>query len=94
MPELDGVQVRQQLVVEQGQPVADAEVVFKQRHLPTGGVPRDGELGAAGLLSVEQTADRFDGLKLVVEVGFEVEFHDCTLTGFSRFRGRAGGESR
>ena len=28
--ELDVVQVRQQLIVEQGQPVADAEVVFEQ----------------------------------------------------------------
>jgi hypothetical protein len=36
---------------------------------------RVGKLRAADFLSAEQVADRFDGLKLVVEVGFEVEFH-------------------
>jgi hypothetical protein len=63
--ELDGVQVRQQLVVEQGQPVADAEVVFSKDNaaLPTGGVPSDGEL-RAGRSPARGTsgADRFDGL--------------------------------
>ena len=36
---------------------------------------RDRKLRAADFLAAEQLADRFDGLKLVVEVGFEVEFH-------------------
>ncbi len=54
--ELDGVQVGQQFVVEQGQPVADAEVVFQQRPLPAGGVPRDGELRPAGPWKRSQTA--------------------------------------
>ena len=56
--ELDGVQVRQQLIVQQCQPITDAEVVFKQGHLPTGGVARDSEFRPAGLLAVEKTADR------------------------------------
>ena len=38
-------------------------------------IARDGELRAADLLPAEQVADRLDGLELVVEVGFEVEFH-------------------
>jgi hypothetical protein len=88
--ELNGVQVGQQLIGQQGQPVADAEIVFKQCHLPPGAFPRDGELRPAGLLSVEQSTDCFDGLELVVEVGLEVELHG-TPTGFSQFRGHAGG---
>ena len=35
----------------------------------------DRELGAADLLAAKQVADCFDGLELVVEVGFKVEFH-------------------
>jgi len=64
-------------VHEQGQPVADAEIVLIKGHplLHVGDIARDGELGAACLLPTKQVADRFDGLELVVEVGFEVEFH-------------------
>jgi hypothetical protein len=35
-------------------------------------------------LPTEQVADRLDGLKLVVEVGLEVEFHGFGLTGCAR----------
>ena len=76
--DLDVVQVLQQLVVEQGQPVADAEVVLRKAegHLAAScGIARDRELGAADLLPAEQVADRLDGLELVVEVGLEVQLH-------------------
>ena len=81
MAELDGVQVRQQLIVQQRQPVADTQIVFKESHahLRIGGVPSDGEFGAAGFLPMKKTADRFDGLELVIEVGLEVEFHGGSL---------------
>ncbi len=36
---------------------------------------RDGELGAADFLAAEQVADGLDGSVLVVEIGFEVQFH-------------------
>ena len=35
----------------------------------------DRELGVADLLAAKQVADRFDGLELVIKVGFKVEFH-------------------
>ena len=79
MAELDGVQISEEFFVEKSQPIADPEVVFEQRHLPSGSVPRDREFGSAGFLSVEKAADGFDGLKLVVEVGLEVEFHAVRL---------------
>jgi hypothetical protein len=38
---------------------------------------------------MEKVADGLDGLQLIVEVWFEVEFHDPAITGFSRFPSRA-----
>ena len=77
--QLDGVQVVENRVVGQGQPVARAEVVFGQGEpcLALRGVRRDGELGTADLLAAEQVANGVDGLQLEVEVRLEVEFHAC-----------------
>ena len=85
MAELDGVQISEEFVVEKSQPIADPEVVFEQRHLPSGSVSGDREFGSAGFLSVEKATDGFDGLKLVIEVGLEVEFHGFRLQAADRF---------
>ena len=81
MAELNGVQIREELLVEKGQPIANTEVVFDERHLPSGSVPCDRKFGPARLLTMEKPADCFDGLELVIEVGLEMEFH--------RFRSQA-----
>ena len=75
--ELDGLQVIEDFLIEQGQPVADAEVAFGESEPRLGlrRVSRDGELGPADLLPAEQIAHRLNCLELEVEIGFEVEFH-------------------
>ena len=75
--QLHAAQVVQQLLIHQGQAVAQAlvGVGHAQRQLLVGQLHSDSELGAADLLATEQVADRLDGLKLVVQVGFKVEFH-------------------
>ncbi len=42
---------------------------------------RDGELRPADFLAAEEVADRLDRGKLVVEIGFEVEFHAFVFRG-------------
>ena len=78
-----------QLVVQQGQSVADTQIRLydAERHLLRHHcgeyIPRDGgrrfhrhrKFGAAHFLTTEQVADRLDGLKLVVEVRLEMKFH-------------------
>ena len=80
------MQISEEFFVEKSQPIADPEVVFKKRHLASGSVPRDREFGPTGLLTVEKAADGFDGLKLVVEVGLEVEFHAARLQAADGFK--------
>ena len=56
---------------------ANAEIVLRegQARLPVRHVSRYGKLCATDLLPTEEVAHRFDGLKLIVEVGLEVQFH-------------------
>ena len=78
VPDLDVVEVLQQLIVQQRQAVAHPEVVLGEAHahLRIHPITRHGELGAADLLPAEQVADGRDGLELVVEVGLQVEHHE------------------
>jgi len=92
--ELDIVEILEKLVIEQRQPVADAEVGFghaqgqllrgSTRKQIAGRQRRRGphgnrEFRAADLLAAEQVADSLDGLKLVIEVGFEMKLHRTRL---------------
>ena len=79
--ELDSIQVFQDFLIRQSEPVTDAKVVFgKSRpHVGLGRVRRDSELGATDLLTTEQVADRFNRMKLKIKVRFEMEFHRLDL---------------
>ena len=71
------LEVGEDLVVQQVQPVADAQVVLAQsprRSCAAEGVAGDGELGAADFLATKQVAHRLDGGVLVVQVGFKMSF--------------------
>ena len=74
--DLNVLQVREDLLVEQRQPVADAEMVLREEPLPGfGGAGRDRELGPTDFLAAKEVADGLDCLQLEVEVGFEMELH-------------------
>lgn len=72
---LDLRQICENLVVEQRQPVADAEIVLRegQSMLRVQQIPNDRELRAADLLATEQVADGVHCLQLEIEVRFETE---------------------
>ena len=53
--------------------------------MPSGSVSGDREFGSAGFLSVEKATNGFDGLKLIIEVGLEVEFHGSRSEATDRF---------
>ena len=74
---LDVVKIGQNLVIQQRQPVAKPEVVFQagESRLAAAKLARHGELGPADFLAAEEVAGRLDRGELVVEIGFEVEFH-------------------
>ena len=71
------MQIFEQLIVEQRQPVADADVILGKTHalLRVGGIAGDCELGAADLLTTEQVTHGFNGRVLVIEVWFKMQFH-------------------
>jgi hypothetical protein len=71
------VEVRENLVVDQSQAIADSELVFREAHarLRVGSIPSDGELRAADFLPMEEATDRVDGLELVIKIRFKMEFH-------------------
>ena len=71
--ELDGPQILEHLVIQQGQPVADAESRFLECQVAR--IPGDRELGSAHLLAAEQIADGLHRLELEVQVGLETELH-------------------
>ena len=72
---LDLGQICENLVVEQRQPVADAEIVLREGQplLRVQSIPGNRELRAADLLATEQVADSVHRLQLEVEVGLETE---------------------
>ena len=76
--ELYVLEVRENFVVEQRQPVANAKIVLGEGEPRLGfrAVPRDRELRPADILSTKQVTDGIDRLKLEVEIRFEVQFHD------------------
>ncbi len=75
--ELGGVDVLEDVLVQQSQAVADAEVVFVKRKLPLlFHLQRcDREVCPAEFLSFEDVDDRIDRFELEVEVGVGLEFH-------------------
>ena len=85
---LDLVQVREDLIVEQVEAVANAKIVLGegQPHLFIGRIHCDSELRAAYLLAAEQVADRLDGLDLVVKIGLELQSHRHASTPCTKAR--------
>ncbi len=81
--QLDVVEVVEDFVVQERQPVADAQAVPIDRHakLPAGTGRRHSELGATDFLPSEEIADSLDRIVLKVEVGLEVDLHLSTPTG-------------
>jgi hypothetical protein len=88
--ELDSLQVLQQFVVEQGQPVSDAEVRLRQtqcqllrksarkqivRARRCSDLHGDGELSPADLLPTEQVTGGLDGRKLKIQIRLEVKLY-------------------
>lgn len=100
MAKLNGVKIGQHLIIQQREPIADAEIILRkgQARLSIGSIPRHREFRTARFLSVEEVADCFDGLKLIIEVWLEVEFHGCfalqTADGFKAILVKDGGEVR
>src|SRR5208337_5617290 len=74
------VEVGEDLIVEQRQPVADTQVVRKsgKGRLAAAETLGDGELGATDLLAPEEVADRFDRGVLIVEIRFKMAFHGAS----------------
>ena len=66
-------QILENLVIDQGQAVADAQARLMERQVSR--VPGDRELGSTHFLTAEQATDRLHCLKLEVEVGLETELH-------------------
>jgi hypothetical protein len=83
VPELNLVEVAEQLVVEELKPipVTEAGVLAEQGELTLFGERRYAEERATALLTVEEVDHGLDGLGLKPEVGLEVELHRVLLTG-------------
>ncbi len=81
--QLNVAEVRQNLIVQQVQAVADAQVVLAKSEGVLGRrrIAGDGELSPAGLLAAKQVAHRLDGGVLVVQVGFKVQLHSLPSRG-------------
>ena len=76
--DLDFAEVFENVLGEEREAVAVASGVAFEFQLLLGaeGVAGDGELAAGDFLATEEIADAGDGVLLVVEIGFEVEFHE------------------
>jgi len=78
---LNLVEVGNDLVVQQGQAVADAQRAIDKAKLllrATGNLAGNGKVSAVDLLPAKQVADGFDGGVLVIEVRLKMQFHPCT----------------
>jgi hypothetical protein len=87
VPELDLTEILEQLVVEEREPVAHAQIALREGHLGlcSRHVAGNSELGATEFLAPKEIAYRLDGLKLIVEVGLEMEFHGLSFLGGNSF---------
>ena len=95
--DLDVAEIRQNLIVEQLQAVADAKVVLGkfQGFLCGKRVTGDREFGAADFLPTEQVAYRLDGGVLILQVGLKMQFQWLSLlTGCAHSPARTAGEWR
>lgn len=94
---LNVFQVGDDLIIKQRQAVADAALIFDESKLPlhaTVGTTGDGELGTIDFLSAKQIADGFNRGVLVIEVGFEMQFHVRPLRDYARRECRSDSEWR
>jgi len=72
------MQISKNLIIQQGQPIADADRAPRQGQMPPAKIHR--ELGLAWFLALKQSAHGFDGGVLVVEVGFKMKFHSKQIS--------------
>ncbi len=78
---LNGIEVRLELVVEQGQPVSDAQVVLgiREPSLGVGWISKHRELRLVDFLPREEVANGFNGLLLIGDLVLGVRVGESEL---------------